>query len=149
MNSAGLHYTYKWLPDMEGFCFQCWWYCCSVPLLPPKVLSPKIPMGEEGWLSFKHSTTSLTRCIRHRLHGNHRDWSTAALAQLSSFLFMLIYPLFILLSRAGTPPFTKADYQSGWGSLFCWSTLFSHCDLVLLSRTSLLSVLSPDWVALS
>ena len=91
----------------------------SVSFLPSNILSPKYPQGEASRLF--NTLPSHEDCASNN-NGlvTHIDWSMTPLTQLSSFLFTLTYPLFILfLSWSGSPPLTMADYKSGSGPLSC------------------------------
>ena len=72
--------------------------CPAAGLSPAlKVLSLKIPKGSRP---DSFSTLQPHEDCESDIDGvvNHRDWITASLAELSSFLFELTYPLFIILN---------------------------------------------------
>ena len=67
----------------------------ATSLLPAgKGFRSKILRGG-GQPAFQHSTAFHKTAHPTLMAGDHRDWSTAPLTQLSSFLFTLSYPFFL------------------------------------------------------
>ena len=88
-----------------------------------KVLIPKYLQGEARQL---FNTLQPQEDRASDIDGvvSHRDWITATLTQLSSFLFSLTYPLFISFSGPRSSTLTMVNCQSIWGPLSTW-TFFS------------------------